>query len=252
MTKKNYNTTDLIPETAFERHVYHRDMFAHYLRWSHILKVLLKSKGLLSVCDFGCGRGSLAEVIYRNRCNVKQYTGLDIRNSFDKRLLELPWVTFIKEDIIQPLFGFSDIKADIVTSFEVAEHIGKQNIKSFLKHFKQCGHKDSTYYISTPVYDENVGAAGNHTFDSGDGRGVAPQEFQYEEFKNHLIEAGFTIEKTHGTFASIKDYKDKMQDHHLKVFNELSEYYDTNILSVLMAPMFPEFSRNCIWILKQN
>ena len=26
-----YNTTELDPDTTFERHVYHRDQFAHYL-----------------------------------------------------------------------------------------------------------------------------------------------------------------------------------------------------------------------------
>ena len=31
----------------------------------------------------------------------------------------------------------------------------------------------ATYYLSTPNYDPSVGAAGNHTYDSGDGRGVS-------------------------------------------------------------------------------
>ena len=253
-TKKVYNTTDLIPQQAFEKHVYHRDMFAHYLRRSHILKVLKqRSKEKLTICDFGCGRGSLAEVIYRNpSAKVKKYIGFDIRDSFDEKLKSLPWIEFTSEDVIRPIFGFKGINADIVTSFEVAEHVGKQNIQTFLKHFKQCGHEDSVYYLSTPVYDEKVGAASNHTFDSGDGRGIAPQEFGYQEFKRHLIEAGFTIEKNYGTFASIKDYKEEMMDHHNTIFNALKDYYDSEILSVFMAPMFPEQSRNCLWILKQD
>ncbi len=36
--KKNYNTTDLNPEKTFKKHVFRRDQFAHYLRWTHILK----------------------------------------------------------------------------------------------------------------------------------------------------------------------------------------------------------------------
>ena len=35
---KVYNTTDLRPDQAFECHVFHRDQFAHYLRWTHVLK----------------------------------------------------------------------------------------------------------------------------------------------------------------------------------------------------------------------
>ena len=34
------NWTQLNPETAFERHVFHRDQFAHYLRWTHLLKII--------------------------------------------------------------------------------------------------------------------------------------------------------------------------------------------------------------------
>ena len=60
----NYNTTQLNPETTFERHVFHRDQFAHYLRWSHILKI---AKIGMNILDVGCGSGNLLEVFYRNK-----------------------------------------------------------------------------------------------------------------------------------------------------------------------------------------
>ena len=31
------------------------------------------------------------------------------------------------------------------------------------------------------------------------------------------------------------------------MFTKLSGYYDTNYLSTIFAPMFPEYSRNCLW-----
>lgn len=250
MSKKPYNTTDLVPQIAFEKHVYHRDMFAHYLRWSHILKVA-KTDG--TICDFGCGKASLLEVLYRNRFPQKKYTGIDIRNVVSKHLKELPWAEIIQDDIINPELGnFDGINADIVTSFEVIEHVGKQNVYKFLKNFKSCGHENSTYYLSTPNYDENVGAAGNHTFDSGDGRGKAVQEFSNNELEKYIVNAGFVIEKAYGTFASIRDYKHLMNEWQTEMFNILSEYYDTNLLSVMMAPMFPKQARNCLWVLKQD
>ena len=61
---KAYNTTDLRPDQAFERHVFHRDQFAHYLRWTHILK---EAKIGESIVDFGCGAANLLEVLYRNK-----------------------------------------------------------------------------------------------------------------------------------------------------------------------------------------
>ena len=62
--------------------------------------------------------------------------------------------------------------ADKVCAFEVLEHVGKQNADAFLENFKACGNNNATYYLSTPNYDPSVGAAGNHTYDSGDGRGA--------------------------------------------------------------------------------
>jgi hypothetical protein len=76
---KKYNTTDLDPETTFERHVFHRDQFAHYLRWTHILKVAKIGE---KIVDFGCGKGNLLEVLYRNRFKSgKELTGI-IEDSF--------------------------------------------------------------------------------------------------------------------------------------------------------------------------
>lgn len=73
---KVYNTTDLRPDQAFERHVFHRDQFAHYLRWTHILK---EAKIGESIVDFGCGAANLLEVLYRNKYKQKEYIGIDIR-----------------------------------------------------------------------------------------------------------------------------------------------------------------------------
>jgi cyclopropane fatty-acyl-phospholipid synthase-like methyltransferase len=248
---KNYNTTDLDPQTTFERHVFHRDQFAHYLRWTHILK---ESKINDTVVDFGCGKGNLLEVLYRNRFKCKRFIGLDIRKKTIEQAKEkfqvVDWAEFYDQDLIYPTIDLN-FNADKVCSFEVAEHIGKQNIESFLINFKACGHSEAKYYLSTPNYDEKVGAAGNHTYDSGDGRGVAIHEFAHSELQEH-IEKHFTIVKKFGTFASVKDYKPRLSDWQVKMYNALNEYYDSNLLSNLMAPMFPEHSRNTLWVLKQK
>lgn len=251
LNTKNYNTTDLNPETTFKRHVFHRDQFAHYLRWTHILK---ESRIGEVICDFGCGNGNLLEVLYRNRFKQSKYIGIDIRDNFKKDLKNLDWCDFYIEDLVNPQnnLNFKNIQADKVCSFEVIEHVGKQNALTFLKNFKDCGKDDAKFYISTPNYDEKVGAAGNHTYDSSDGRGIAVQEFTHKELKDNFIKAGFNIIKKYGTFASIKDYKNDMNDWQVEMFNHLKQYYDTNILSVLMAPFFPDKSRNTLWILKKN
>ena len=48
-----------------------------------------------------------------------------------------------------------------------------------------------------------------------------------------------------------KDYKNDLHDWQIPMFETLREYYDTNILATLMAPVIPpEHARNCLWVLK--
>jgi len=253
MSSKNYNTTDLDPQSTFERHVFHRDQFAHYLRWTHILK---EAKIGETVVDFGCGKGNLLEVFYRNKFKCKKYIGIDIRKKTIEQAQEkfavVDWAQFIADDLIKNKQDYSVFKADKVCSFEVAEHIGKQNIQKFLKNFMSCGKPTATYYLSTPNFDEQVGAAGNHTYDSGDGRGTAVQEFGHAELEKEILKAGFIVHKKYGTFASVRDYKPLMNDWQKKMFNALKEYYDSNLISNIMAPLFPEQSRNTMWVLKRK
>ena len=78
----NYNTTQLDPDKAFERHVFHRDMFAHFLRWTNILRLADAGAKIL---DFGCGSGNQYEVLYRNRFKPAKFIGLDIRSQTIKK-----------------------------------------------------------------------------------------------------------------------------------------------------------------------
>jgi len=251
LNKKNYNTTDLNPEKTFKRHVFHRDQFAHYLRWVHILKEARIGE---IICDFGCGNGNLLEVLYRNRFKQSKYVGIDIRDAAKKDLKKLDWAEFYVEDLVNPQnnFDFNNVKANKVCSFEVIEHVGKQNGLKFLLNMKKCGKDDAKFYLSTPNYDEKVGAAGNHTYDSGDKRGVDVQEFSHKELESLVLEAGFKIIKKYGTFASIRDYKPLMNDWQIKMFEGLKDYFDANLLSNIMAPFFPKQSRNTLWVLKKK
>lgn len=254
METKKYNVTDLDPQTTFERHVFHRDQFAHYLRWTHILK---EAKIGEKIVDFGCGKGNLLEVLYRNKFKCEKYIGIDIRSKTiqlaKEKYKNLNWVEFYIEDLVNPqnLIDFNLFEADKVCSFEVLEHVGKQNADKFMENFIACGNKNATYYISTPNFDEKVGAAGNHTYDSGDGRGIDVQEFLYNELKE-LFNKHAQIIDSFGTFASMKDYKPYMNQWQLNMFYHLKKYYDTNLISNIMAPFFPEQSRNTLWVLKRK
>lgn len=255
ISTKGYNATDLDPVSTFERHVFHRDQFAHYLRWSFVLRRIGRSERIV---DFGCGKGHLLETLYRNQHTPEAYFGFDIRTQTINKTAEkfsLSWAKFYAVDLVKAepeTFANMQMNADHVCSFEVVEHIGKQNIRRYLKNFRACGKISATFYLSTPNFDPGVGAAGNHTYDSGDGRGVQPQEFEHEHLQQILQEEGFKIVEKYGTFASVKDYKHLMNEHQRYVFDALYKYYDSNLISVIMAPMFPEQSRNTVWVMVKS
>lgn len=43
-----------------------------------------------------------------------------------------------------------------------------------------------------------------------------------------------------------------MNDWQKKMFDALKEYYDSNLIANIMAPMFPDASRNTLWVLKRK
>lgn len=249
MAKEIYNKTQLTPRTAFERHVYHRDMFCHYLRWSHILKVLTANKQKITLLDFGCGSGELCEVAYRNRIHPKQYLGLDIRkrtiDENNEKFKMCDWASFKAADLCQPELDLGQ-QFDIITCFEVMEHIGHENADTFLDNIAFHCHKNTRVYLSTPNYDPNVGAANNHLL--GPNKEIG--EWDHFELQKKLEEF-FIVERKFGTFASQKDYKPVFNEWQKEAFNALKEYYDSNLISVIMAPMMPaEYARNCLWVLR--
>ena len=192
------------------------------------------------------------EVFYRNRYRPASYLGLDVREltiAKDKVKYPIekhPNASFEIADLAKSMDGKYGQDWDIITSFEVAEHVGKWKVPQFLDNIKShCGEK-TIVLISTPCYDERVGAADNHTYDSGDGRGKAIQELTYDEMKN-LLDERFEIIEHFGTFASQRDYKHLLSDKGKEIFDKLSNYYDSNLVSVIFAPLVPQFSRNVIW-----
>lgn len=252
--KKKYNTTELSVYKAIERGIMHRDFYAHAFRWTHIVK---NAKIGQKIVDFGSGEAELLETMYRNRYKPKKYIGLDIRESVIEKNIEkyenLPIdVQFYAVDLVKPDIDLKQFNADIVVSNEVIEHVGKQNAKKFLTNFKNCGSEDATYYLSTPNYDPNVGAAGNHTYDSGDGNGVQPQEFDHLELLD-LLEEEFEIVNSFGTFASQKDYIEYLTPAQMEVYEQLKMYYDSNLISNIMAPIIESVNaRNVLWVLRRK
>jgi 2-polyprenyl-3-methyl-5-hydroxy-6-metoxy-1,4-benzoquinol methylase len=249
LNARNDSTELDVEHVVFEKNIFHRDYFAHFLRWSHILKVMSQMKGKASLADIGCGEGVLAKLLYTNRCAPSHYLGIDVdKKKIDRNVQnfeKLDWAEFVAADVTDANFKHPQETFDIVTSFDVLEHVGKDNVPAFLESLSKFGKKDATFYLSTPNYDKRVGAAQNHIY------GGKINEWEHEELYAELCKV-FTVEKRYGTFASQRDYVDLMNPEMLQIWTALRDYYDSNTLSVMFAPLFPTRARNCMWILRQG
>jgi 2-polyprenyl-3-methyl-5-hydroxy-6-metoxy-1,4-benzoquinol methylase len=246
---KDYNTTQLNPASIFERHVYHRDQFAHYLRWSFLLK---QCDRYMNILDFGCGSGELLETVYRNRYKPLFYLGVDIRektinNNVDK-FIKLPFPhAFIVNDLTVP-FKYptkSNTPWDIISCFEVTEHIPREKQHLLFENIALNAGEDTLILISTPNYDPKKGAAENHKIDG------VECERTYKEMLQLLQDAGLKVLQSYGTFADMSAIEDNLPSSEKITFMKLKEYHDVNVLSVMFAPLIPQFSRNVLYFCKK-
>lgn len=236
---KPYNTTQLYIDRAMERGILHRDYLAHCLRWTHVMKFAKMGQSIL---DVGCGINTpLAWTFYTNKYRPRKYVGLDYRDietdpkTFNFEMALVGGFDVTKESHWDTLAVTHGNNFDIVTCFEVLEHMEKGNGIELLSNLS-INAGSGRIFLSTPVF--NGSAAANHI-----------HEWEYLELKTEL-EKYFQIEAVHGTFASQTDILSVLTPGELEVFTKLKVYYDSNLVSILLAPNHPEQSRNCIWRLR--
>jgi hypothetical protein len=148
-------------------------------------------------------------------------------------------------DVADPLKKhiFSEFPAPtVITCFEVLEHVEPEHSVRILETIRDAIADNGIAFISTPCYDKHTGAAGNHV-----------NEITYEALGTLIQDLGFGIEGVYGTFASQKDIEPDLAIKYpgslLSAYCELKKYYDSNVISTFLAPLFPEASRNALWVL---
>ena len=245
---KSVDSTYLSIDQAEARGFLHRDYIAHCLRWTHVVKYIGRGGHYkrARVLDVGCGKEMpLAKLLHSSRMGTAHYAACDVATlTTPTQFANASWKPhkiFSEMDVcdLEP----SDFEAPPteIVCFEVAEHVEPDHFRRMLAKFHELLSHDGRVFISTPCYDENVGHADNHV-----------NEMTYHAFGAALEDSGFRIEGHWGTFASMKDYKHELTPAQREVWEQLREYYDTNYLSTILAPLIPEFSRNCIWQLHKD
>ncbi len=242
---KSVDTTFLSVDHALERGFIHRDYISHVLRWSHAVKLATKMyKDCLRVLDAGCGVESpLARTLYSSRIVPDRFVAVDYGPIKQSIVTDQPWFKAIPhQDLATLTLEQVGTKCDLITMFEVIEHVEPLHGASILRNLHSLLDEDGRFLMSTPCYDERVGTADNHV-----------NEIKLDVLGWMLEECGWTVVDYWGTFASQRDYKPFLAEHGLvAAFDELSSYYDSNVMAVLFAPLFPRQSRNCLWELKKR
>lgn len=233
------NKTHLSIDIAEEREIIHRDYLAHCMRWSHVLK---HSKRNETVLDLGCADAPLGMMLYTNKFSPQKYIGVDIRQSqLDLGIAKLKNASFDHEFLCLNLCTQFDkiprLSYDKIVSFEFVEHIPGEFVEPFIKNVASLMTEDTRFFISTPNYD-GKNKAGNHI-----------REWTYDELKE-VLEKHLVIEKVYGTFMNQADLKKVWQPEEADLFERLHEYYDSNVLAIIFAPLHAKEARNCIWRLR--
>lgn len=239
---KSIDKTHLSIDMAEKRGFIHRDYIAHCLRWSHVMKHLGK-KALYKtadILDIGCGKEvPLAKTMYSSRFipTTGSYTGVDVNRLEMPEMFssgKFPIELIGNTDVCEHRFGSDTF--EVITCFEVLEHVEPEHSFRMLKRIRELLATGGTAFISTPCYDHNVGAAANHV-----------NEMTFQGLYYLVDRAGLSIQNIYGTFASQRDVEQHMDAAQRKVYDALKEYYDSNYVATLMAPLFPQYSRNCLW-----
>ena len=251
MGKSPYNKTHLSLDLAEERMIIHRDYLGHVLRWSHVIKHADIGETIL---DLGCADGPMAMAFYTNRYKPKSYLGIDIRDSMvakgRKKMEKVPWAEFMAVDLVKDFGNIPKRDYTKIVCFEMIEHIPGETVEPLLKNVASLMTKKTKFFLSTPCFD-GVNQAANHL-----------KEWYFKELKD-VLERHFKIEEVYGTFMSQKDLKKAQEEGNkmakvifnpvndaedqYSLFDALRGYYDSNLLAVIFAPLFPSYSRNAIW-----
>lgn len=270
---KTIDNTHLSINQAEARGFIHRDYIAHCMRWSHVVKQMYKRSRYKEarILDIGCGVDvPMARTLYSQKLIPHSYVGVEY-NRPDKIDLSAFSATsrfplhvyggidFANDEQVVLLGeGTYSIKGDVhglpnvITCFEVLEHIEPEHVRRVLNKIGRMMAEhdarsdiESVFFMSTPNYDEHVGAAANHV-----------NEMKHQALNCLLEDLGFVISEQYGTFASQTDYKQEFfkefPNDGSTIFSRLSDYYDSNYLATVLAPLYPSRARNCLRVLRYS
>jgi len=240
---RDYDTTQL--HEAGHGRTLHRDYSAHFWRWSFARRFINAKHNVLEV---GCGEDKpLCKILTGGAAaHVNHYTGVDLNKlkpSNSQRLTfhgEFNFVERYKELLKVRPEGF-----DVVVNYEVIEHMKVEHGVTLLKAMFACLKPGGVLLLSTPVYD-GVRHAANHI-----------HEYTVPELAKYIEKTGFMVEQRFGTFMDIKHIGKVasnppiLEDAIKAVKILLAKYFDNDAISNIFGPLYPDHSRNNLWVCRK-
>jgi 2-polyprenyl-3-methyl-5-hydroxy-6-metoxy-1,4-benzoquinol methylase len=250
MTKRAKNRDDRDYDTTQLREAGHgqtlgRDYSAHFFRWSFARRLISKDDHVLEV---GCGQDlPLSKILFGGvGPRAAHYTGVDLNKLPTRNHQHLTLHgEFNFNARHEELLAIRPKGFDVVVHLEVIEHMKVEHGQAMLAACYKVLKPGGTMLMSTPCYD-GVRHAANHI-----------HEFYVDELKGYVEAAGFVVEKRFGTFMDVKHigqpekapYVDSKMINHVK--EALAKYYDSDAISCIFAPLYPDHARNNLWVCRR-
>jgi len=217
----------------------HRDYAAHFFRWGWVTRNFIRPEK--RVLDIGCGPdAALVKVLaYKANGIPKSYLGVDL-NRLGSKMPGYRWCEFMSQ------FNFcADWKKlkpkgpfDVITCLEVVEHMRMASMRQLLRGALNLLAPGGRLLLSTPVF--NGYQAKNHI-----------NEMTIKTLQTELEHAGWRVLKRYGTFMSDNDRKKVATPDQNDLIERLKEYYSTDVLACFLAPLYPDASRNNMWVCEE-
>lgn len=212
----------------------HRDYAAHFFRWGFTSRYI---GGGDTVLEVGCGEDFpfVKTLIGAYGSHVpERYVGVDLNKLGNPP--SRPWAEFHGNfNFIER--GHELGQFSVIINLEVIEHMTRAHGDGLLAAMKNALEPDGKIFLSTPVFDGF--AAANHV-----------HEYTIPELQGAIEAAGLKVVRRFGTFANQSDLKKVATPEHLATLKALNEYYSTDVTACFLAPLYPDASRNNLWVLE--
>lgn len=215
-----------------------RDYAAHFFRWGWVSRQVKQGESIL---DVGCGQDQpLLYVLAARKQTVPEvYVGVDLNRITKKS--QCQWADIFDEfDFVSNGKQLEEryTPFDKAVCLEVIEHMAPADGDRLLENFHYLLRPGGVLYLSTPVFDGY--RAANHI-----------HEYTIPELQAKVEKAGFKVVKRVGTFASKPDIRPVLKPEERDVYERLEQWFGGDVMATIFASLYPDQSRNNLWVLQK-